>query len=111
MVDDVGLTVFLGAQNFLLQCFFHSSLRANGRRFLLLLGLGRVLSGKLGRQDSLMVVLVLELILGPSLSKTVMAVDLITVGVITTDILVVTLDLFDGGDVSKAIIDIEDEGH
>lgn len=109
MIDDVGLTVFLGAQNFLLQCFFHSSLGANGRCFFLLLGLRGVLSGELGGQGSLMVILGLWLILGPSLREGVMAVDLIIIGVITTDILVVALELFDGSDVSKAIVDIEDE--
>lgn len=109
MVDDVGLTVFLGAQDFLLQCFFHSSLGADGGRLLLLLALGRVVSGQLRGQGGLVVILRERLALGPSLREGVMAVDLLIIGVITTDILVVALELFDGGDVSKAIVDIEDE--
>lgn len=109
MIDDVGLTVFLGAQNFFLQCFFHSSLGTSGSRFFLVLGLRGVLSWELGGQCSLVVILGLRLILGPSLREGVMAVDLIIIRVITTDILVIALELFDGGDVSKAIVDIEDE--
>lgn len=70
-----------------------------------------VFVGRLGDLPGYSIGLGIEVTLGPVLGKDRRRIDFIGTGIKTAEILIVALERLESGHGSKAIVDIEDEGH